>query len=106
MGAVLMRNVFERRSELALMRAVGFSPGRLKRIVMAEHGFVLVLGLAAGTISAGLAVAPHVVGPSGGVPWRALAELLSMVAVVGLLTGAIAATLTLRTPLVASLRSE
>ena len=39
MAAVLLRNVLERRRELALLRAVGYNAGHLALMVIAENFF-------------------------------------------------------------------
>ena len=106
LAVVLLRGVWERRAELALLRALGYRRGALGRLVLAENGFLLLVGLAAGTASALLAVAPHVLGGAGAVPWANLAALLGLVLVVGLLAGALAVAATLRAPLIPALRRE
>ena len=58
LGAVLLRNVLERRKELSLMRAVGFNAGHLSLMVLAENTFLLLAGLSVGTVSAVVAIAP------------------------------------------------
>lgn len=58
LGIVVARNVMERRAELAILRAVGFPHRQVRRLVMAEHAWLLLLGLACGMISALVAVAP------------------------------------------------
>ena len=55
LGVVVLRNVLERRGELALLQAVGFRKGSLHWLVLAEHGGLLVLGLIGGMVSALLA---------------------------------------------------
>ncbi len=62
LAIILLRGVWERRGELALLRALGFSSARLAWLVLAENLALLVLGLAAGTVAALLAVAPHLAG--------------------------------------------
>jgi ABC-type antimicrobial peptide transport system permease subunit len=106
LAVVLLRGVWERRAELALLRALGYRRGTLGRLVLAENGFLLLVGLVAGTASALLAVAPHLVGGAGGIPWLDLAALLGLVLVVGLLAGAVAVAATLRAPLIPALRRE
>ncbi len=106
MATVLLRNVLERRGELALMRAIGFRQGQLGLLVVAENAFLLVLGLAAGTVSALLAVAPHLLGDASGVRWASLIGTLGLVLIVGLATGVVAVAATLRAPLLGALRSE
>src|SRR5947209_17970054 len=60
LAVVLLRSVWERRGELALLRALGFRHSALGRLVLAENAFLLAVGLGAGTIAALLSVAPHV----------------------------------------------
>jgi hypothetical protein len=55
LGIVTARNLLERRSELALLSAVGIARGRIARILLAEHAIVLLLGLLLGSVSAMLA---------------------------------------------------
>ena len=106
LGAVLLRNVLERRRELALMRAVGFNAGHLSLLVVAENAFLLVPGLAAGAGCAIVAIAPTWLERGGVVPILSLAALLIMVIVAGL-TASIAATIAaVRSPLLSALRAE
>ena len=91
LAVVLLRSVWERRGELALLRALGFRRATLIWLVLAENGFLLLLGLAAGTVSALAAAAPHLVRQSAGTPWLDLAGVLAATAAVGLFVGAIAA---------------
>jgi ABC-type antimicrobial peptide transport system permease subunit len=105
LAVVLLRNVWERRSELALLRALGYRRGALGWLVLAEYGFLLGLGLGIGTLAALVAVAPHLAGGSE-VPWLRLLGLLALVLVVGLAAGAAAVAATLRAPLVPALRRE
>lgn len=57
-GIVLLRNVLERRGELALLQAVGFSRRRLIGMVAREHAGLLFAGLLAGVVSAFIALMP------------------------------------------------
>ncbi|MEO0474498.1 MAG: FtsX-like permease family protein, partial [Planctomycetota bacterium] len=52
LGIVTARNLLERRSELALLSAVGLTRRGIARIVLAEHAVILVLGLLLGSGSA------------------------------------------------------
>jgi ABC-type antimicrobial peptide transport system permease subunit len=102
---VLLRNVWERRSELALLRAVGYRLGTLNRLVFVENALLLLLGLGAGVLAALIAIAPHVAG-GGSVPWGRLAAMLGAVLVVGLLAAGAAVVASVRTPIVQGLRRE
>jgi ABC-type antimicrobial peptide transport system permease subunit len=103
--AVVLRNVLERRRELALLGAAGFTGRDLQRLIAVEHVALVGVGLLIGIAAAALAVAPVVMERRGGLPWHALAWALPVMAA-GLLA-AFGATRSLRRlPLVASLRSE
>jgi hypothetical protein len=105
LAVVLLRNVWERRSELALLRAMGYRLGTLNRLVFVENALLLLLGLGAGVIAALIAVAPHVAG-GGSVPWGRLAAMLAAVLVLGLLAAGAAVAASVRTPIVRGLRQE
>lgn len=106
LGAVLLRSVLERRGELALLLAVGFRRRDLIGLILAENGFLLFAGLAAGTVSALFAVAPHLLNRAGDLPWLSLAATLCLVLLVGMSAAAAAVMAALRTPLLTALRSE
>jgi ABC-type antimicrobial peptide transport system permease subunit len=103
--AVIARNVLERRRELALLGAAGFTGRDLQQLVAVEHLALVGTGLLIGVVAAAIAIAPVLVERGGAVPWPALVWLLP-VAIAGLLA-ALGATRGLRRlPLAASLRSE
>jgi hypothetical protein len=106
LGAVLLRNVLERRRELALLRAVGYGPNHLTTMTLAETVFLLVAGLVIGTAAALIAVVPTVLQRGGSPPWFAIAALLAAVLVTGLLVSFAAVRAINRTPLLDALRSE
>jgi ABC-type antimicrobial peptide transport system permease subunit len=106
LAVVLLRTIWERRGELALLRALGFRRSALGWLVLAENSFLLVLGLGVGAFTALLAVVPHLARTSGDVPVVRVAELLGLVLVVGLTAGVLAVTTSLRAPLVPALRRE
>ncbi len=106
LAVVLLRGVWERRGELALLRALGFRRTTLGWLVLAENAFLLLIGLLAGTTSALAAVAPHLLGSAGNVPWMHLLGLLAGVVLIGLSAGALATASTLRAPLLLVLRRE
>ncbi|MEY3173170.1 MAG: hypothetical protein RLZZ436_1084 [Planctomycetota bacterium] len=91
LAAVMMRNVVERRRELALMRALGFRALRILWLVLAENTALLFWGLAVGSASALVAMFPHLRSTGADVPWRELG--LTLLAVAG--TGTVAVILPL-----------
>src|SRR5579883_176475 len=106
LAVVLLRGVWERRGELALLRALGYRRGTLGWLVLAENAFLLLVGLLAGTASALLAVSPHLLAGAGSIPWMHLFALLAGVVLVGLVAGALVTISTLRAPLILALRRE
>jgi hypothetical protein len=106
LGAILLRNVLERRRELALLRAVGYRPRHLAAMVLAENALLLLLGLATGTACALLAIAPAVALRGGHLPAASLTLLLAVVLVTGIATSVAATAVALRSPLLTALRSE
>jgi ABC-type antimicrobial peptide transport system permease subunit len=106
LAVVLLRGVWERRAELALLRALGYRRSLLGWMVLAENGFLLLAGLVAGTVAALLSVLPYVLAEGTTIHWRNLALLLGLVPIVGLAAAALAVFSTLRAPLVPALRRE
>ena len=106
LAAVLMRNVLERRRELALLRAVGYRPRHVRVMVVAENLFLLAMGLAAGALCAAVAVAPAVAVRGGHVPVVSLSVLLALVMAAGTTASVIATAAALRSSVLDALRSE
>ena len=106
LGAVLLRNVLERRRELALLRAVGFNAGHLSLMVLAENAFLLFSGLFAGTACALVAIAPAWISRGGGLPILSLTALLVVVVVAGFSASLVATLAAVRSPLLRALRTE
>lgn len=105
-GIVVLRNVMERRRELALLQAVGFSRADLNRFVIGEHWLLVALGLAIGIVSAVLAVAPALLAHGTGIPFLSLGLTLAGLALGGLVWSWLAARFALRDRLLDSLRNE
>lgn len=106
LSAVLLRNVWERRRELALMRALGFSRKTLSIMVLAENAALLIAGLLCGTLAAAVAVIPFAVAPNRAVDWIPMFYTLAAVLAAGFTAGSFAVSRALRVPLVHALRSE
>ncbi|HSW50392.1 MAG TPA: ABC transporter permease, partial [Bryobacteraceae bacterium] len=106
LAAVLMRNVLERRRELALLRAIGYRPRHLSIMVLAENAFLLLVGLATGAVCALLAVAPAASERGGRLPLASLALLLGLVLAAGVAASLVATAAARRSPLLDALRSE
>lgn len=103
---VLVRGVLERRSELAMMLAVGFARERLVRMVVLENVMLLVAGLAIGTLAALGGALPQLVRTQAEVQWIPLSVTLLLTLIVGTASCAVAARTSMRGDLIAALRSE
>ncbi len=106
LGVVVLRNVFERRAELALLQAVGFTPGRVRRLILGEHAALLAAGLLIGAAAAIAAVLPQLIQSRGAFPLVSLGVTLAGVVAFGLAATWAAGSIALRGNLLNSLRSE
>ena len=105
LAAVTLRNVFERRRELALLAATGYRVRALATLVVSETLGLVLSGLVIGTAAALLSIAPVLVARGGRPPALSM-FWLAAVAMSGVVTALIATRAVRRLPLVASLRSE
>lgn len=106
MAAILLRNVLERRRELALLRAVGYNSSHFTLMIIAENAFLLCCGLVTGTACALLAIAPVFFSRPAHVGSFSLGVLLLAVLLSGLTASIVATWTALRTPLLPALRAE
>jgi hypothetical protein len=106
LGVVVLRNVLERRGELAVLLAVGFRPHALRRLVLWEHGALQALGLLLGILAALLAVLPDLLSPGAPIAFGPLAGAMALVMGSGLLWTWAAARVALRGDLLEALREE
>jgi ABC-type antimicrobial peptide transport system permease subunit len=104
LGVILLRNVLERRGELATLRAFGFRRSTLAAMILAENAFLLVAGIVVGALAALVAVAPRLA--SIDVPWGSLALTLGIVLAFGMLSSLAAVRGALRVPLLPALKAE
>jgi ABC-type antimicrobial peptide transport system permease subunit len=84
LAIVVARNVLERRREFGLLEAVGFRPRQLRRLVFAEHGWLIACGLGIGAVSALVAVWPSLRERAGGFPYEEMSLLMA-----GLIAGCV-----------------
>ena len=103
---VLLRSVVERRSELAMLLALGLRRRQVVAMIVIEHGILLLLGLAVGSSAALVAVVPHAVSALADVNWLSLGGMLFACLIAGFLSCAFAAAVSVRGELLPSLRSE
>jgi putative ABC transport system permease protein len=106
LGIVLLRNVLERRSELATLRAFGFRRATLSRMVLAENAWLLVAGITIGGLSGLIASVPHLISGGTGIPWASLLATLTVVFLVGMTASVLAVAGTLEVPLLPALKAD
>lgn len=106
LAAAQLRGVVERRRELALMRAIGFSGSALGKMVFAENALLLAAGLGLGGLAAAVALAPQLLRGTGETPIGLLAAVCLGVVALGLAAGAWAVRAAVRAPVIVSLRGE
>jgi len=104
LGVVLLRNVLERRGELALLLAVGYRPTGVRWMVLSEHGLLLLAGLVVGLVAAAVAVVPSI--RSAELPYASLGLTLGAVLASGMFWTWAASRWSLRGELLPALRRE
>lgn len=100
------RNVMERRGQLGVMQAMGFTRRALSGMVLSEHWFLHLSGVVVGLGAALLAVLPKLTGGSAPLPWGLLAAINGAVLLGGLLFCAAAARVVLRGTVMDAIRRE
>lgn len=90
-AAVMLQGVAERLGMLAVLRAIGFTLTRLRLLVVLEAVWPVVLGLAAGTAAAVLAVWPAIVDGGAAVPVRWIVATCGLTLAVAAAAGWVAA---------------
>jgi len=105
-GLVVLRNMLERRNELAMLRAVGFNKAALRRMVFYEHSGLMLGGLACGAIAALVAAGPALRTPGVSVPYVSLALTVVGIALSGIAWIWIATTFALSGRMLDALRNE
>ena len=106
LAVVVGRNVLERRGQLGLMQAVGFTRKSLARMVLDEHWFLHVLGVLLGVSAALVAVLPKILSRASSLPTGLLIGINGAILIGGLIFCGLAARIVLRGSLVDALRSE
>ena len=105
LAVVILRGVWERFGELALLRAVGYRTRSLQFLVLVENALLLLVGLGSGVLAALASVAPHVASGAA-VPWLRLAVMLGLVLSAGFVVASAATAGILRVPVIPALRRE
>ena len=106
LGAVLARNVLERRRDLGLLSAVGFTPANIRGMVLSEGLALVVGGTLLGAACAIVAVWPAIQDRAQAVPLGSLSALLAAVVATGVVSSLFAVRLASATPVVQAIKGE
>jgi ABC-type antimicrobial peptide transport system permease subunit len=106
LGAVLARNVLERRREWAVLGAIGYTAAHLRSLVLIESAALVAGGLALGTLPAVVAILPAVLERAQTLPIGALSAVLAAVTITGVMASMLAVKLVTRTNVVAAIKSD
>lgn len=105
-AAVVLRNVLERRRELALMRAIGYGRVGLVLLLMLQNGRLILRGIVVGALAGLIAAAPQWLRLLDRIPWPQIAVVLGLAILCGLLSCFVASVVAMRGRLIDGLRSE
>ncbi len=106
LAAVMARNVLERRRELGLLGAIGFTARHLRTMIAAESLLIVGSGILIGTVAALVAVAPALSERASAIPFGNLSLLLTAVLATGLLSALAAIRLATAVRVVEAVKSE
>jgi putative ABC transport system permease protein len=106
LGVIVLRNVLERRGELALLLAVGFRRRGLRQVILTEHGALLCAGLGLGILSGAIAVLPSLLSSVNRLPYGSLALTFLVLLLNGAAWTWLATSFALRGNLLQALRNE
>jgi len=79
LGVVLLRSMLERKSEIALMMAIGYRRKQIFRLMFIENLFLLVAGLLCGIASAFIGILPSILSPAFTMPGGFIAMLVFII---------------------------
>ena len=106
LAVIVGRNVLERRGQLGVMQAMGFSRYRLSGMVLSEHWFLHVSGVVLGLIAAIISILPQLSKGASALPWGLLLGINGAVLIGGLIFCWIAARSVVKGNLMEAIRQE
>ncbi|MDA7920815.1 ABC transporter permease [Verrucomicrobiales bacterium] len=106
LAVIVSRNVLERKGQLGVMQAMGFTRRDLAGMVLSEHWFLHVSGVLVGFVAALIAVWPLLAKGLSSLPWLLLAGINGAVLLGGLVFCWVAARIVLRGDLMEAIRRE
>jgi ABC-type lipoprotein release transport system permease subunit len=106
LGIVLMKIIIERKKEIAVLEAIGFSKYQVMKLIIIENTILLIAGIAIGFVAAVIGIIPSILSSAFNIPGTFLFVLVLMVFVSGMFWIIIPTTFVMRDNLIKNLRSE
>jgi ABC-type antimicrobial peptide transport system permease subunit len=106
LGIILLRNVNERRKELALLMAIGYSRNMIFKIVFTENFILLITGSLTGILAAVIGILPSLLSPAFDLEGTFLFILITGIFINGLIWIYFPLRSALRKPLIPDLRND
>jgi len=106
LGIVLLRNVYERRQELALLLSLGFNKKQVFSIVFYENFYLLATGFSTGMLAAFVGIVPSLLSPSFSIQGGFMLILTAGIFLSGLLWIYLPLKSALNRPLITALRND
>ncbi len=103
---VVLRNILERRSELALLDAVGYNRRNLNKVILLEHGIIVCIGLAIGCIASFAAMWPSLQSQGSNIPVAIMLFFIIAIVLLQFICIGASIRIAMHSSLVASLRNE
>ena len=105
-GIIIARSVLERRSELSVMRAIGFNKSKIKKIILYEHLFLVSIGIIIGVVSSIITISPSSLSTSQQVPIKLLLTMTLSIVIGSFIFCYLATQLTIKGKLLEGIKTE
>ncbi len=106
LGIALLRNISQRKQELALYSVLGFQKQFVFKLILAEHSLILFAGIFLGLVASLPVILPLIISPVSSVPWLFILAILLLVFMNGFLWIYFAAKTTIKQNPLQGLREE
>lgn len=106
LGIVLIRNMIERKHEIAILGALGFNKSQIFNLILTENIFLLISGIVIGVLSAFIGILPSLLSPAFHIPGSFLFLVVLGVFISGLLWIYIPAKFMMKKDLIKNLSQE
>jgi hypothetical protein len=106
MGVVVLRNLLERRREIAMFRALGFGGEAIYRMLLTEYSLLLAAGLSIGIVAAAVSTIPALIATESNINLSIQLRLAMLILLICVTCMTLAVRTGLRTGNISALRSE